>query len=256
MHSESRAPSIDEFPGTGSEAHRSRVAPRLRWIFGVLLPLACFVTSLVWLGGLPTDRQWPRAAVLVGAACSMGAMAVSTRRLARGRAPSMVVGGLLAFGTVFAAYHVFPLGFPGILAALFFWPLLPLAIAPLVAVPLYGLAAIHEVASAHDGRSGSWLRFALGLLAPMVLAAVAAQALQRTESLLLARLVEPERELDERRLAPLRAVGWLDDWGRIQRVRAQWVRADPPGYSGRTLRARQVLHALTGRYDGAPPGAD
>ena len=229
--------------------------PWLRWTSGVCLPIACFAISLIPTGCLPTDLWWPRPAVLAWAATSLAAMAVSTRRRSRGSPPSTLLCGLLLGGALFACVHTVVLVGP-ILGALFYaWIFLPLALAPPAAVLVYAACAWDELARSRSLSSASPRRILAGLALPVAMAAGATGAVRGMESMLLARLVEPEGVLDESELAPLRAVGWLDPWRGLQDVRRTWIEAEPPAYRGRALRARQVLHALTGRFDGPAPGA-
>jgi len=229
--------------------------PWLRWTFGFGLPIACFAVSMLPFGYLPTDWVWPRAAVLLWAATSLTAMALSTRRRSRGLPPSPFLGGLLVGGALFACAHTIVLSGAILGALLFAWMFVPLAIAPPAAILVYAACAYDELERSAALSLSSQRRLLAGLALPIAAAACATGVARGTESLLLARLVEPEAVLYESDLAPLRVIGWLDPWQGLQDVRRTWVEAEPPAYRGRALRARQVLHALTGRFDGPPPGA-
>lgn len=229
--------------------------PWLRWTFGFGLPIACFALALIPTGFLPTDLWWPRPAVLAWAATSLAAMALSTQRRSCGAMPMPVLAGLLAGGALFACVHTVVLIGPILGALLYAWIFLPLALAPPAAVLVYAACAGDELSRARPLSLATRRRFFAGLALPIAAAAGATGAVRGTEAVLLARLVEPEAVLDASDLAPLRAIGWLDHWEALQDVRRTWLHEEPPAYGGRALRARQVLHALTGDFDGPPPGS-
>jgi hypothetical protein len=228
--------------------------PWVRWTFGLALPIACFVHGLSGFSYLPLEPALPRAGILGWALVCLGAMALSTHRRACSAPASMTIAGVLLCGVPFALANAWVLRVEIVFAFLLFWVYVPFAVASPAAALVYAACAFDELRRAARRDFVGWIALAAGLAAPVAAAALAELAVRRTETLLMTRLIDPEVSLDESALALLRPIGWIDPWKKIEAVRRTWLDEEPPRYNGRALRARQVLHALTGRFSQPPPG--